>query len=170
MAHNRTDAGCGARTTPGAAPGRFRVPTQRRVPLDRPRDPLPTRVADLPLLPPGYASAVDEGLRALRIDLAPGARAAIDDHVRFLLAWTAAINLTAIRDPVDVARLHVVDSLAALPLLRARGSTGLLDIGSGPGTVSLFKQKELIKRNIPTAEALEDLIKLIKENGDWVDP
>jgi len=43
-------------------------------------------------------------------------------------------------------------------------------IGSGPGTVSLFKQKELIKRNIPTAEALEELIILIKENGDWVDP
>jgi (E)-4-hydroxy-3-methylbut-2-enyl-diphosphate synthase len=43
-------------------------------------------------------------------------------------------------------------------------------IGSGPGTVSLFKQKELIKRNIPTAEALEQLIILIKENGDWVDP
>jgi len=43
-------------------------------------------------------------------------------------------------------------------------------IGSGPGTVSLFKQKELIKRNIPTTEALEELIILIKENGDWVDP
>jgi (E)-4-hydroxy-3-methylbut-2-enyl-diphosphate synthase len=43
-------------------------------------------------------------------------------------------------------------------------------IGSGPGKVSLFKQKELVKRNIPTDEALEALIELIKENGDWVEP
>jgi 16S rRNA (guanine527-N7)-methyltransferase len=32
-----------------------------------------------------------------------------------------------------VARLHVLDSLAALPVLRARGATRLLDIGSGGG-------------------------------------
>src|SRR6185295_6018856 len=61
------------------------------------------------------------------------ARAAIGDHVRLLLAWTAAINLTAIRDPVAAAREHVLDSLAALPLLRARGTPDLLDLGSGGG-------------------------------------
>ena len=63
----------------------------------------------------------------------PQARAAIDGHVRLLLVWTAAINLTAIRDPEAVARRHVLDSLAAVPLLAARGVTGLLDLGSGGG-------------------------------------
>jgi (E)-4-hydroxy-3-methylbut-2-enyl-diphosphate synthase len=43
-------------------------------------------------------------------------------------------------------------------------------VGSGPGKVSLFKQKELIKRNIPTQEALDELILLIKEHGDWIEP
>ncbi|MFT3740696.1 MAG: (E)-4-hydroxy-3-methylbut-2-enyl-diphosphate synthase [Breznakibacter sp.] len=43
-------------------------------------------------------------------------------------------------------------------------------VGSGPDKVSLFKQKELVKRNIPTNEALDELIALIKENGDWVEP
>jgi (E)-4-hydroxy-3-methylbut-2-enyl-diphosphate synthase len=43
-------------------------------------------------------------------------------------------------------------------------------VGSGPGRISLFKQKELIKRNIPTEQALEELIALIKEGGDWVEP
>jgi 16S rRNA (guanine527-N7)-methyltransferase len=61
------------------------------------------------------------------------ALAAVDGHVRLLLAWTEAINLTAIRDPAEVARRHVLDSLAALPLLRARGIGRLLDIGSGGG-------------------------------------
>ncbi len=43
-------------------------------------------------------------------------------------------------------------------------------IGSGPDTVSLFKQRELIKRNLHREEAVEELIQLIKENGDWVEP
>jgi (E)-4-hydroxy-3-methylbut-2-enyl-diphosphate synthase len=43
-------------------------------------------------------------------------------------------------------------------------------VGSGPGKVSLFKQKELVQRNIPTEEALEALVALIKENGDWKEP
>lgn len=43
-------------------------------------------------------------------------------------------------------------------------------VGSGPGTVALFKQKEMVKRNIPTQDALDQLVTLIKDNGDWVDP
>ena len=101
--------------------------------LDRPRGPLPTRVQDLAPLPRSYADTLDAGLGALGLDLAPGVRDVIDAHVRFLLAWTEAINLTAIRDPADVARLHVLDSLTAVPHLRARGISRLLDIGSGGG-------------------------------------
>jgi len=101
--------------------------------LDRPRDPLPTRVQDLPPLPAAYADALGEGLRALELDLPADARAILDGHVRLLLAWTTAINLTAIREPADVARLHVLDSLAAAPVLRSRGISRLLDLGSGGG-------------------------------------
>jgi 16S rRNA (guanine527-N7)-methyltransferase len=100
---------------------------------DRPRDPLPTCVRDLAPLPPAYAETLDAGLAALGIAVSPEAREAIDAHVRFLLAWTGAINLTAIREPADVARLHVLDSLAAVPHLASRGITRLLDIGSGGG-------------------------------------
>ena len=72
-------------------------------------------------------------LRPWASELDPVARAAIDGHARLLLAWTAAINLTAIRDPAGVARLHVLDSLAAVTLLATRGVTGILDLGSGGG-------------------------------------
>jgi len=43
-------------------------------------------------------------------------------------------------------------------------------IGSGPDTVSLFKKRDLIQRNLPRKEAVEELINLIKEHGDWVEP
>lgn len=42
-------------------------------------------------------------------------------------------------------------------------------VGAGPGRVTLYKGKTAIIKNIPTAEALPQLINLIKENGDWKD-
>src|SRR5262249_44493498 len=44
-----------------------------------------------------------------------------------------AINLTAIREPSEVATAHVLDSLVAVPVLRGTGTHELLDLGSGGG-------------------------------------
>jgi 16S rRNA (guanine527-N7)-methyltransferase len=57
----------------------------------------------------------------------------VDDQVRLLLAWNASINLTAIRDPVEIAIRHVADSLVAMPILRDRGVDRFVDLGSGGG-------------------------------------
>jgi len=36
--------------------------------------------------------------------------------------------------------------------------------------IHLYKEKTVVKKNVPEAEAVEALIELIKENGDWVEP
>jgi 16S rRNA (guanine527-N7)-methyltransferase len=82
-------------------------------------------------LPAAYAHAVDAGLGELHLDLPAAARGAIDDHIRLLLAWNTAINLTSIRDPVQIAVRHVVDSLTAARVLAGVG--GFVDLGSGGG-------------------------------------
>jgi 16S rRNA (guanine527-N7)-methyltransferase len=99
----------------------------------RARDPLPTRISDTPPLPPSFERVLDAGLGALGLRLTESARTAIEGQARLLFAWTSAINLTAIRDPDDVARLHVLDSLAAVPLLRSRSVAAFVDLGSGGG-------------------------------------
>ncbi len=43
-------------------------------------------------------------------------------------------------------------------------------VGSGPGKISLYKGKEIVKRNVPTAGAVDELIDLIREDGRWIDP
>ncbi|MEP6639863.1 MAG: 16S rRNA (guanine(527)-N(7))-methyltransferase RsmG [Chloroflexota bacterium] len=101
--------------------------------MDRPREPLPTRVEDTADLPAAYSAALDGGLGALSEPMSASARAAIDGHVRLLLAWTEAINLTAIRDPALVAVAHVLDSLTGVAVLRARGIDRFIDLGSGGG-------------------------------------
>lgn len=42
-------------------------------------------------------------------------------------------------------------------------------VGAGSGKISLYKNKEIKKRNIPEDNAVNELINLIKENNDWVD-
>lgn len=102
--------------------------------MDRLREPLPSRVEGLPELPTAALAVLDAGLATLGLaDLAEPARTAVADHLRLLLAWNTAINLTAIRDPTGAARRHVLDSLTAIPILRDRGIDALLDLGSGGG-------------------------------------
>ncbi len=43
-------------------------------------------------------------------------------------------------------------------------------VGSGPGKITLYKGKEILKRNVDSESAVSELIALIKENGAWVEP
>ncbi len=42
-------------------------------------------------------------------------------------------------------------------------------VGSGPGKITLYKGKEVVKRNVPSEIAVQELIGLLKENDAWVD-
>jgi 16S rRNA (guanine527-N7)-methyltransferase len=123
------------------------------------RESLPTCVNGLDPLPESYWKAIRAGLPAIGAGLTgfsggsgrgaggsgagadadddPGVTEAqlltIGDHVRLLLAWNGAINLSGIRAAEMIARDQVLDSLTALPLLRRAGVEEFLDIGSGGG-------------------------------------
>jgi len=43
-------------------------------------------------------------------------------------------------------------------------------VGSGPGKITLYKGKDIIKRNVDSAVAVDELIDLIKDYGAWVEP
>ncbi|WP_276374377.1 (E)-4-hydroxy-3-methylbut-2-enyl-diphosphate synthase [Chryseolinea sp. H1M3-3] len=43
-------------------------------------------------------------------------------------------------------------------------------VGSGPGRITLYKGKEVVRKNVPTAKAVDELINLIREHGDWIEP
>ena len=42
-------------------------------------------------------------------------------------------------------------------------------VGTGPGKITLYKEKEVVRRNVPEDEAVQALIELIQEHGDWVE-
>lgn len=43
-------------------------------------------------------------------------------------------------------------------------------VGSGVDKITLYREKNVVRRNIPTNKAVDELINLIKEDGKWVEP
>lgn len=42
-------------------------------------------------------------------------------------------------------------------------------VGVGPGKISLYRGKEVMKKAVPTPQAVDELIELIREDGRWVE-
>lgn len=43
-------------------------------------------------------------------------------------------------------------------------------VGSGKGKITLYRGKEVVRRNVPSEEAVQALIELIREDGRWIEP
>ena len=43
-------------------------------------------------------------------------------------------------------------------------------VGSGPGKITLYKGKEVMKRNVNSETAVSELINLLKEHDEWIEP
>jgi (E)-4-hydroxy-3-methylbut-2-enyl-diphosphate synthase len=43
-------------------------------------------------------------------------------------------------------------------------------VGSGPGKITLYKGKEVVKRNVNSEVAVDELISLLKDNEAWIEP
>lgn len=42
-------------------------------------------------------------------------------------------------------------------------------VGAGPGKVTLYRGQQVVKRNVNSADALDELINIIKADGRWID-
>lgn len=43
-------------------------------------------------------------------------------------------------------------------------------VGSGPGKITLYKNKDVVKRNVPSDIAVNELIQILKDNEVWIEP
>ena len=99
------------------------------------------------MLPSIDEAAAGEARRALEELLADAPEIAgtlpsgfLDASERFvalLLEGNRRVNLTRVTMPGEVARLHLLDSLAALPLIDRMGPSEAIDLGSGGGLPAL---------------------------------
>jgi 16S rRNA (guanine527-N7)-methyltransferase len=75
-------------------------------------------------------AALDAGLGELRLALPESGRHRLIAYLELLAKWNKVFNLTAIREPLQMVTVHLLDSLA---VLRELPGGSLADIGSGAG-------------------------------------
>jgi len=83
----------------------------------------------------------------LQFDLSESQWAALQQHFDILLRWNEQMNLTAIREPEEIAERHFREALALAPFVPA-GVRTLVDVGSGGGFPGLPLARYLC--SIPT--------------------
>ena len=75
---------------------------------------------------------LDAGLPGLKLDLSDEMRQKLCDFGAAVVKQNEVMNLTAITDPEQVAKLHLLDSLTVLCCADLKGKT-LIDVGCGAG-------------------------------------
>src|SRR5436853_1782539 len=98
----------------------------------------------------------------------------IQQYIKILLAWNEKVNLTAIRDPLEILHRHFCECMyaaEAIPLEKGR----LADVGSGGGFPGLALkimrpglQVFLVESNIKKVTFLAEVIRELGLNGAQV--
>ena len=87
-------------------------------------------------------------VEGLGLTLSAAQQSQLLDYAALLIRWSRVYNLTAVREPEAVLRLHLADSLSALGPLRRKTQgcpARVLDVGSGgglPGVVLAITEPE----------------------------
>ena len=72
-----------------------------------------------------------DGIATLRLTLSEQQIQQLLAYLALLIKWNSVYNLTSVRDPIDMVRQHLLDTLAAVPAFSEAKS--ILDVGAGGG-------------------------------------
>lgn len=80
---------------------------------------------------------LEAGLQAMSLQIDADKHAKLIAYLLLINKWNKVHNLTAIRDPLEMVTLHLLDSLSVLPHVQALAPKSLLDVGAGAGLPSI---------------------------------
>ena len=102
------------------------------------------------------------GIAEMRLDVSIDAQQKLLAYLSLLQKWNKVYNLTAVRDPLEMVALHLLDSLSVLPYINANN---LLDVGSGgglPGIVLAICKPTLQVTTIDTVQKKAIFMRQVK--------
>jgi 16S rRNA (guanine527-N7)-methyltransferase len=109
--------------------------------------------------------SIQKALHEFRLQATTEQIVAIQRYMAMLLAWNEKVNLTAIRDPVEVLYRHFCESMYAAVAMPSLGGR-LADVGSGagfPGLALKIVRPELhvflIESNVKKATFLAEVVR-----------
>lgn len=103
------------------------------------------------------------GLPELGVDLKH--TEALEEFSRLLVEKNKVMNLTGITEPREVAVLHLLDSLALLPMAPLSGKK-IVDVGTGAGFPGVPLKIALPESHVTLLDSLNKRIEFLKESCD----
>jgi 16S rRNA (guanine527-N7)-methyltransferase len=98
----------------------------------------------------------------------------IQQYIKILLTWNEKVNLTAIRDPLEILYRHFCESMYAAEAIQGRGGR-LADVGSGGGFPGLplkiirpDLRVFLVESNLKKATFLAEVVRELELNDTQV--
>jgi len=108
------------------------------------------------------ATKLATGIAESHMDIDLQAQEKMLNYLALLQKWNKVYNLTAVRDPLDMVTLHILDSLSVLPQMRCKR---LLDVGAGaglPGIVLAICRSDLQVTTIDTVQKKAIFMRQVK--------
>jgi 16S rRNA (guanine527-N7)-methyltransferase len=106
------------------------------------------------------AALLEQGIASMSLALSDEVQQKLLAYMALLQKWNKVYNLTAVRDPLEMVTLHLLDSLSVLPYVNSKN---LLDVGSGgglPGVVLAICKPEL---QVTTIDAVQKKVIFMRQ-------
>jgi len=130
------------------------------------------------LLCDGIGDAIEVAgpvLQAYNILQAAGCRSFKADYVACPSCGRTLFDLQSVTAKIKARTAHLKGVKIAIMGCVVNGPGEMADadfgyVGTAPGKISLWVGKAQVKQHIPEAQAVDELIALIKEHGRWIEP
>jgi 16S rRNA (guanine527-N7)-methyltransferase len=109
------------------------------------------------------ADVLKNGITQLQLALSEAQVEKLLDYLALLNKWNAVYNLTSVRDPMEMVKLHLLDSLAAVAAFK--DAHNVLDVGAGgglPGMVLAISRPDMKVSMIDTVHKKTAFLNQVK--------
>lgn len=106
------------------------------------------------------AELLAAGIAEMGLSVSSDTQQKLLSYIGLLQKWSKVYNLTAVRDPLEMVTLHLLDSLSVLPYVQAKS---LLDVGSGGGLPGIVLAICLPQLKVTTIDAVQKKVIFMRQ-------
>jgi len=108
---------------------------------------------------------LETGLQEMGLQIPVEQQQKLLDYVALIYKWNQVHNLTAVREPLDMVTLHILDSLSVLPYVKAPyiDCKRLLDVGAGAGLPSIPLAICLPELQVTAIDAVQKKVSFMRQ-------
>ena len=103
---------------------------------------------------------LEAGLQEMGLQITAEQQQKLLDYVALIYKWNQVHNLTAVREPLDMITLHILDSLSVLPYIECKR---LLDVGAGAGLPSIPLAICLPELQVTAIDAVQKKVSFMRQ-------